>query len=97
MAKAAKKGKKTKAVSGAKGDPGDPLLAALKKWRTARSKAQNLPAFVVLHDATLAAIAAQRPTTRAKLAEVPGIGEMKIARYGDELLEVVIAVNSDPA
>jgi DNA helicase II / ATP-dependent DNA helicase PcrA len=68
-----------------------PTHAALRRWRRERSQADGVPAFVVLHDRTLAAIARTRPTTRAELAGVPGIGPAKLDRYGDELLRTLDA------
>jgi DNA helicase II / ATP-dependent DNA helicase PcrA len=64
---------------------------ALKRWRLERSRADGVPAYVVLHDATLATIAERRPTTHAELRSVPGIGPAKLDRYGDEVLAVVAA------
>ena len=50
-----------------------------------------MPAYRVLHDKTLEDLARRRPTTRAALLEVHGIGETKLARYGDALLGVLRA------
>jgi len=48
-----------------------------------------VPAFVVFHDGTLETIAAVRPATREALRSVSGVGEKKLERYGEALLEVV--------
>ena len=48
-----------------------------------------MPAYVILHDATLAEIARQRPRDVAALADIPGIGARKLERYGASLLEVL--------
>jgi ATP-dependent DNA helicase RecQ len=48
-----------------------------------------VPAYVVLHDSTLAEIARRRPADLAALAGVPGIGARKLERYGAGLLEVI--------
>ena len=45
-----------------------------------------MPAYVVLHDRTLAALAAARPSTLAALSEIPGIGPAKLEAYGRDLL-----------
>ena len=45
-----------------------------------------MPAYVVLHDATIDGIVAARPTTLDELRNVPGIGDKKLEHYGDELL-----------
>ena len=50
-----------------------------------------VPAYVVMHDATMEAIAAARPTTERQLINVPGIGPAKLDQYGDEILALVEA------
>jgi ATP-dependent DNA helicase RecQ len=67
-------------------DPDDPVFAALKRWRLERAKAEEVPAYVVFHNSTLAEVAARKPRTRAELASVPGVGPTKLERYGDDLL-----------
>jgi len=67
----------------------DALLARLKAWRLAESRAQAVPAFVILHDRTLAEIAAQRPGHLTELAGIAGIGAKKLERYGPALVEIV--------
>ena len=64
-------------------------LARLKAWRTAEAKRLGLPAYVVLHDATLAEIAMRQPRDTDALAGIPGIGVRKLERYGDALLALV--------
>ena len=68
---------------------GADLYAELKAWRLQRSKADEVPAYVVFHDTTLAAIAAARPRSLDELAGVPGVGPAKLARYGTEIVELV--------
>jgi ATP-dependent DNA helicase RecQ len=63
--------------------------AQLKAWRLAEAKRQALPAYVILHDATLAEIARRQPRDLDTLAEVPGIGARKLERYGSALLELL--------
>src|SRR4051812_31351591 len=72
-------------------EPDDPLYAALKKWRLQRATADDLPAYVVFHNATLAEIAGRRPRDRSELSTVPGVGPTKLERYGDEVLAVLAA------
>ena len=67
------------------------LVEALKAWRLDVSEADKVPAYVVLSDAHLAGIAADRPTTLAELAGCKGIGPAKLDRYGDEILAVLDA------
>jgi len=50
-----------------------------------------VPAYVVLHDATIEGIATSRPMTPAQLRGIPGIGDKKLEHYGDELLALVRA------
>ena len=72
-------------------EPDDPTYVALKEWRLERSKADEIPAYVVFHNSTLAEIAARRPTTIAELASVPGVGPAKLERYGPDLLAALAA------
>ncbi|MGZ4309202.1 MAG: ATP-dependent helicase [Gaiellaceae bacterium] len=72
-------------------EPDDPTYVALKRWRLQRSKSDEIPAYVVFHNSTLAEIAARRPTTIAELASVPGVGPAKLERYGDEVLAALEA------
>jgi DNA helicase II / ATP-dependent DNA helicase PcrA len=64
----------------------DPVIQALKTWRLERAKKDEVPAYVVFHDATLEEIARRRPTELWQLGKVSGVGPMKLERYGDEVL-----------
>jgi len=66
-----------------------PLFEALRAWRSREAKNQHVPPYVIFHDATLAEIAGARPGARAALGRVNGVGEGKLARYGDAVLAVV--------
>ena len=70
------------------------MLDRLKAWRLTQSKAQSVPAFVILHDKTLAEIARQRPPDLSALRAIAGIGAAKLERYGPALIEIVAAVAS---
>ena len=70
-------------------EPDDPTYVALKEWRLKRSKADEIPAYVVFHNSTLAEIASRRPQTIAELASVPGVGPAKLERYGRDVLEAL--------
>jgi DNA helicase-2/ATP-dependent DNA helicase PcrA len=72
---------------GAGADPD--LLAALKEWRSNAARAAKIPAYVIFHDTTLAAIAEAKPSTAEELLAVPGLGPVKTGRYGEALLRVV--------
>ncbi len=63
-------------------------FAALKAWRAEVAREHNLPAYVIFHDATLAAIAARAPRSLDELDGISGIGATKRERYGDEVLRV---------
>ncbi len=67
------------------------LFEALRTERSRLAKEQNVPAYVIFHDATLAAIATQRPGSFSELGEIPGMGTTKIERYGATVLAVVKA------
>jgi ATP-dependent DNA helicase RecQ len=71
----------------------DGLVERLRRWRLERSREDGVPAYVVLHDATLRELAAGRPSSRAELAGVKGLGPTKLERYGDDLLAVLAAAS----
>ena len=66
-----------------------PVFEALRAWRGATAKELGLPAYVIFHDATLRTIAAQVPGTLAELATISGVGEAKLARYGQQVLDTL--------
>jgi len=59
---------------------------ALKAWRLERARRDDVPAYVVFHNATLEEIAGRRPRSLAELAAVPGVGPAKLERYGEDVL-----------
>jgi DNA helicase-2/ATP-dependent DNA helicase PcrA len=63
-----------------------PDAQRLREWRLERSKADNVPPYVVFHDSVLHAIAAARPATLGELAQISGVGPAKLERYGTEVL-----------
>jgi ATP-dependent DNA helicase RecQ len=65
------------------------LLDRLKAWRLTESRTQSVPAFVILHDKTLAEIARQRPPDLSALRNISGIGATKLERYGPALVGIV--------
>ncbi len=77
------------AASPRTGDPA--LLEKLRAWRTAVATTTHKPAYTVLHDRTLAEMAATQPRTSEALQQVPGIGPSKSARYGAEILAIIRA------
>ncbi len=66
-------------------------LGRLKAWRLEEARRQAVPAYVILHDATLAEIASRQPHDITTLADIPGIGKKKLDRYGPVLIELVRA------
>ena len=78
--------KMTAAETGA-ADPSG--LETLREWRRQEATRRAVPAYVVLHDRTLAALAAARPGTLDALSEIPGIGPAKLAAYGKDLLALL--------
>jgi ATP-dependent DNA helicase RecQ len=71
-----------------------PVFEQLRAWRAGAAKEQGVPAYVIFHDATLRQIAAQAPASLAGLAAISGIGENKLARYGQEILDVLAAADA---
>ena len=70
--------------------PSYTMNAATVTSTTARlAREQNVPAYVIFHDATLAAIAQARPENLAALGEIPGMGRTKLERYGETVLAAV--------
>ena len=79
------RGKRQKTV--AAGSPVDSdLVEYLKEWRRKVAARDNVPAFMVLHDATLDDVCRKQPRTKADLLHVSGIGERKAVAYGPEIL-----------
>jgi ATP-dependent DNA helicase RecQ len=67
------------------------LFEALRAWRAGVAKEQGVPAYVVFADATLRALAAERPASLGALDGITGIGATKRERYGEAVLEVISA------
>ena len=79
--------------TGAALDVDEDMVERLRRWRLLRSQEDAVPAYVVLHDATLHELAATRPRTRGELATIKGFGPVKLERYGDDLLAVLDAAS----
>lgn len=65
------------------------LFEALKQWRNKQAKEENVPGYLVFSNATLSRVAHDYPDTMDALAKIKGIGEVKLARYSDALLDIV--------
>jgi DNA helicase-2/ATP-dependent DNA helicase PcrA len=87
-------------VAGSSAETGRPRLAdldpeqavvaeRLRAWRADRARRDEVPAFVICHDITLADLAVNRPTEHVELLRVCGLGKVKAGRYGDEILAVL--------
>jgi DNA helicase-2/ATP-dependent DNA helicase PcrA len=74
-------------IAGANADPD--VLSALKAWRSAAARTAGVPAYVIFHDTTLAALAEAMPESESALLTVPGIGPVKVERYGVDILRVL--------
>ena len=85
-------GRPDRAMVGASADPR--VLAELVAWRKTLARASGVPAQVIFHDATLAAVAEACPANRDDLMALPGFGPLKVERYGDELLALVARVSA---
>ena len=75
----------------------DPLWLALKARRMELAREQGVPPYVIFHDSTLLEILKQRPGNLAELGSISGVGQAKLARYGEAFLRVVaegVSVNS---
>jgi ATP-dependent DNA helicase RecQ len=81
--------KRTREAMATLGPHDQPLFEALRAWRSGEAKAQHVPPYVIFHDRTLAEIASAKPGSRAALAALNGVGEAKLAHYGEAVLAVV--------
>ncbi|MCP1231681.1 DNA helicase RecQ [Acetobacter indonesiensis] len=74
------------------------VFAALRKWRLDEAREQEIPPYVIFHDAALRDIALQSPASLEELGNVKGVGRSKLERYGEAVLEILASVqekNSD--
>lgn len=69
--------------------PDNPLLLRLREKRMALAKEQNVPAYVIFHDAALEEMAAMKPERLTQLLEISGVGEKKLEKYGADFLAVI--------
>jgi ATP-dependent DNA helicase RecQ len=89
--------KSVKTAKSRRGTPVDmpqeavPVFEKLRAWRGASAKEQGVPAYVIFHDATLREIATLSPKTLDELGTVSGVGENKLAKYGQQILDALSA------
>ncbi|MFE5941590.1 DNA helicase RecQ [Streptomyces sp. NPDC056480] len=74
-----------------------PVFEALRAWRAATAREQGVPAYVVFHDATLREIATRLPATVEELGTIGGVGEAKLAKYAEGVLEALAESGADAA
>ncbi len=65
------------------------LRDEIREWRRQTARASGVPAYVVFPDRTLDALVTQRPSSLAELHQIPGLGRVKVDRYGAQLLELL--------
>lgn len=65
------------------------LFEALRHWRHEEARRRHVPAYVVFHDTTLVELARRRPINLADMAGVPGIGERKLAQWGEAVCALI--------
>lgn len=89
--------RKLRRCSGCPADPDEELFERLRTWRSKVATAAGVPAYVVFTDATLTAIAEDRPSTLDGLANIPGIGPRKLTQYGEAALALVAGAMPEDA
>ena len=67
----------------------DPLFDALREARRKLAAEAGIPPYVIFHDSTLREIAARKPRDLDELAEVQGVGAVKLERYGEAMLQAL--------
>jgi ATP-dependent DNA helicase RecQ len=73
-----------------------PAFEALRAWRAEQAREQGVPAYVIFHDATLREIATVWPTSVRELGGISGVGEKKLATYGEGVIEVLAGLGGPP-
>ncbi|MEV5551471.1 DNA helicase RecQ [Streptomyces sp. NPDC052309] len=71
-----------------------PAFEALRAWRAEQAREQGVPAYVIFHDATLREIATAWPTSIGQLGGISGVGEKKLATYGEGVLAVLAGLGA---
>lgn len=73
--------------------PDSGLLAQLKAWRTQTARSKQVPSYVIFNNKTLTQLAQLKPKTTKQLLAINGIGEQKLAQYGDSVLAIIADFN----
>ncbi|WP_018353322.1 DNA helicase RecQ [Longispora albida] len=94
-ARAGKAAKSPKAKAPVDLAPEDvPVFEGLRAWRAVIAKEQGIPAYIIFHDSVLRQIAADKPADLAALGSISGVGENKLAKYGEQILDVLRAIGA---
>jgi ATP-dependent DNA helicase RecQ len=88
--------RKAKAAAAELPEELQPAFEALRAWRAEQAREQGVPAYVIFHDATLREIATVWPTSVQQLGGIGGVGEKKLATYGEGVLEVLASLGGAP-
>jgi ATP-dependent DNA helicase RecQ len=88
-ARAAKQSRPAASAAEDLSEEAKPVFEKLREWRGATAKEQGVPAYVIFHDATLRQIATQAPTSLQQLGTISGVGENKLAKYGQQILDTL--------
>jgi hypothetical protein len=80
--------KKVEREEGEKGVVNEELREKLQQWRAERFKADNVPAYTIMHQSTLMDIAALIPKTKDELLSIKGFGKAKYEKYGEDILKI---------
>src|SRR4030095_1515955 len=76
-------------ISAAVGDVDAQLLAHMKRWRRGVAEVKGVPAYVILHDASLVEICRRQPRDASELLQITGIGERKAEMYGRQIFDAL--------
>jgi len=75
---------------------GEAVGARLRAWRAAEAKRLGVPAYVLLHDRSLTALAGTRPANMRELLAIDGIGPAKAEKFGAAILEICASATGEP-
>ncbi|MFG1668123.1 DNA helicase RecQ [Streptomyces sp. Y7] len=87
--------KKAKAAAAELPEALVPAFEALRAWRAEQAREQGVPAYVIFHDATLREIVTVWPGSVRELGSVSGVGEKKLATYGEGVIEVLVSARGE--
>ncbi len=88
---------KTRRLVGELDEPDRRLFEHLRGWRSEIAREQGMPPYVIFHDATLQTLARERPRDLGSLAGMHGIGQGKLARYGQQVIDLIRAFDTEAA